>query len=570
MLVEELVRLGITRFYASPGSRSTPLVVAAASNPRAELSMHVDERGSAFMALGYARATARAAVWITTSGTALANGMPAVVEASMEAVPLLLLTADRPPELRDTDSNQTIRQDHIFGSYVRWFHDMSPPSADVDPCVHLTAIDHAVSMAHDGPVHVNCMFREPLAPDSEEFVINETAALSRWHHGAEPFTRTVRAMQESDGLVQSLEKRISQADRPLIVLGRLRGDAGAAADAAQRLCLAHNAVFYADIGSQSRLGLEHSRALPFLDGMLYGAALDEAEMEPPDLVIQFGASPVSKRLNAWVAKAPLMIVDHRPRRVDPHHRSDTRLVADADRLLVAWANRVDESRSQSEWVAAWTLLSARASAWHEAMLDSGFTEQNMVRSFMDHLDGSEALTVASSASVRYADGFSGVSTSRVPICINRGASGIDGTLATAAGFADGTRRRPYVLIGDLAFLHDLNSLGLMAERKGVVLVLNNDGGGIFSWLPIRRHEAVFEPWFGTPHGMRFAYAAAQFGLQYQQPDSMDALEKALESARTSEDGVLIEVNTDREGAWQEQRRLLQSLKSSLTDSGEST
>jgi len=165
LLVEECVRQGVTTFYAAPGSRSTPLVMAAARHPSVRLFMHVDERATAFSALGYARATGRPAAWITTSGTALANGFPAIVEASLEAVPMLLLTADRPPELRDTDANQTIRQDHLFGSHARWFLDIPTPSDDIPPGWLLSTVDEAVRRARTGPVHLNCMYRKPLVPE---------------------------------------------------------------------------------------------------------------------------------------------------------------------------------------------------------------------------------------------------------------------------------------------------------------------------------------------------------------------------------------------------------------------
>ena len=158
-MVEELVRNGVTTFYAAPGSRSTPLVMAAASHALTTVHMHFDERGTAFQTLGYGKATGHAAAWITTSGTALANGFPAAIEASMEEVPMILLTADRPPELRDTDANQTIGQQGIFGDYVEWFVDLAPPSGDIPAEYVLTTIDEAVARSRRGVVHLNCMFR---------------------------------------------------------------------------------------------------------------------------------------------------------------------------------------------------------------------------------------------------------------------------------------------------------------------------------------------------------------------------------------------------------------------------
>src|SRR5690606_37386344 len=189
LLVEELVRCGVGLFCLAPGSRSTPLVQAVAANPEARPLMHFDERGTAFAALGYARATGRPAAWVTTSGTAVANGLPAVVEASVDGVPLVLLTADRPPELRDTGANQTIPQPALFGEFVRWRFDLPAPAAEIDPAFVLTTADQAVHRAVGrprGPVHLNCMFREPLAAEAMDDV-----RLAGWRVSGEPYTRYV-------------------------------------------------------------------------------------------------------------------------------------------------------------------------------------------------------------------------------------------------------------------------------------------------------------------------------------------------------------------------------------------
>ncbi|NNE35735.1 MAG: 2-succinyl-5-enolpyruvyl-6-hydroxy-3-cyclohexene-1-carboxylic-acid synthase, partial [Rhodothermales bacterium] len=225
-MIEELVRLGVRTYFVSPGSRSSPLVVAAAEHPATRCIVHFDERGSAFAALGYGRAAGSPAAWITTSGTAVANGLPAVVEASADGVPLVLLTADRPAELRKTGANQTIDQADIFSDFVRWKFDLPASDPGVDPLAILTAVDQAVHRAKIelGPVHLNCMFREPLAPSPDDsFVLPATPLLRRWLKAAQPYTTygaVERGMAEPD--LDAIVDTLSADGDGLIVAGRLR------------------------------------------------------------------------------------------------------------------------------------------------------------------------------------------------------------------------------------------------------------------------------------------------------------------------------------------------------------
>lgn len=569
LLVEECVRQGVTVFYAAPGSRSTPLVMAVARHPKAHLFMHVDERATAFMALGYGRATDRPAAWITTSGTALAHGFPAVIEASQEAVPMLLLTADRPPELRDTDANQTIRQDHLFGAYVRWFVDIPTPSDEIKPTWLLSTIDEAIHRARSGPVHLNCMYRKPLVPEPSDTppghdVWNDSAfasddpAWQRWVHGSAPYTRMLASDSCNEAVLEELRTRLQAASRPFVVFGRLRGDVRELQAAARAFMDRYPVVGAADIGSQLRLGGVDALLLPSMDALLYGNALDGLE---PDLILQFGATPVSRRLQEWAPGAERIVIDHRPRRIDPEHRGGWRLDGDAIAVLKGMTARSDvrDSHDASPWQQAWLPVHQAVQSWLADDLGEALTEQRAAHELTLRLRATDAFVVASSNPVRHADQFAGVDGDLVPVSANRGASGIDGTLATAAGFADGSNRRPVILVGDLALQHDMTSLALCAQRKAVVVVINNDGGGIFSYLPVREHTELFETWFGTPHGQDFASAARQFSMGYHQPETLEAFRSVLDAALAGDEAIVIEVCTDRSANLMEQRRLLQAL-----------
>jgi 2-succinyl-5-enolpyruvyl-6-hydroxy-3-cyclohexene-1-carboxylate synthase len=571
LIIEECVRHGISRIYASPGSRSTALVLAASRHPQIQMEMHVDERASAFLALGYGRAAGKPALWITTSGTALANGYPAVIEASMEAVPMVLLTSDRPVELRDTDANQTIHQEALFGRYVRWFVDVPAPTQDISPTWLLATIGEAVHRAQDGPVHLNCAFRKPLHPDPAD-VPSRAASLRgdtveprflAWLSGSTPFASYSGPDGHSPDVLGQIDGRMRAASRPLIVLGRLRGNPASIREAARALADAWGAVVAADIGSQGRLGPHDDVFIPCMDAVLYGASVDHLQ---PDLILQFGASPVSRRLNEWATAAGRIVVDHRPRRIDPQSRGGWRIATDAVRMLENLAaQRTDRLQvDRNAWRASWKDVAQHVREWEAASFGRTLTEQHAARQLAQRLAPGHSLTVASSNAVRHMDSFVHATDHAVPVSCSRGASGIDGTLATACGFADGTGTRPVVLIGDLALLHDLTSLHLCAARQAIVVLLNNDGGGIFSYLPIREHPDVFEPWFGTPHGYGFEHAARQFGMQWIQPADPSAYEEALSAAFSGTQGVLIEVRSDRQANLDEQRALLGSLRERLT------
>lgn len=571
LIIEECVRHGITQLYASPGSRSTAFILAASRHPQIRMQMHVDERASAFLALGYGRATGKPALWVTTSGTALANGYPAIVEASMEAVPMLLLTSDRPVELRDTDANQTIHQENLFGRYVRWFVDVPAPTDEISPSWLLATIGDAIHRTPSGPVHVNCAFRKPLHPDpadtpsrAESLKGTDTGEprFRAWLSGSTPFASYAGSEGPSPDVLSQIDSRMRAAERPMIVLGRLRGNPDSIRSAARALAEAWGAVVAADIGSQARLGPPSDALLPCVDAMLYGAAVDHLQ---PDLILQFGASPVSRRLNEWAADAERIVVDHRPRRIDPQSRGGWRVQADAVRLLDHLAaQRSDRLHvDRAAWRSSWDAVARKVREWEAAGFGRSLTEQHAARQLVARLAPGHSLTIASSNPVRHVDSFVLASDHAVPVSCSRGASGIDGTLATACGFADGTGTRPVVLIGDLALLHDLTSLHLCAARNAIVVVLNNDGGGIFSYLPIREHQDVFEPWFGTPHGYGFEHAARQFGMRWEQPADPASFEEVLSAAFAGSAGVLIEVRTDRQGNLDEQRRLLGSLRERL-------
>lgn len=547
----------------APGSRSTPLVAAAARHPGIRIVTHVDERGAAFFCLGYARATGRPAAWLTTSGTAAANGLPAVVEASMDAVPMVLLTADRPDELRGTGANQTIVQPGLFGVYPRLAEDL-PAAGDhgAGPDLARAAAARAMGAATarpNGPVHLNIPFRKPLEPTALP-VTHQFQ--NRWENalpaaGDDPTRGSSRKGQNGSGegaphsvdpdVLSDLARALEGPQRGVVLAGRM--DTLEAA-ACSRLAETLGWPLLPDIASQLRLGTRGCRAISYAD-LLAG------HLPTPDVVLQVGRMPVSQRLTRFLAAG-------RPRvwavladgtdRIDPHGCVTHRL-SGARQACHALAGAADTGPGASfieAWEQAEAVLRARLPV---ALSASGLTEPAVAALVAEHLPRDHGLVLASSMPVRDMNSFAGSGQRPSIVAVNRGASGIDGTLSTAAGVSEGLRSPVTLVIGDLAFLHDLNGLALVRDRPVTVVLINNDGGGIFSFLPVAEHTDLFEPYFGVPHGLTFGSAAGLYGIDYHAPSTPDDFVQAYRRAVASGGPTLLEVRTNRAANRAEHARL---------------
>lgn len=559
LLVEELVRNGIDTFCIAPGSRSAPLVVAAARHRQARSIVHYDERGAAFHALGHARATGTPAAVVTTSGSALANVWPAVVEASLERVPLLVLSGDRPPELQDAGANQTMDQVRFFRGYAEWSATLPCPSASIDPSALLTTVDQAVSRCRGpsgGVVHLNCMFREPLAPTDEgEDFGPYLAPLDAWRAGERPYTRYETApSRPGRETLDRLAALAARRPRGVLVAGRLADPA--ARRAAVDLAAALGWPLLPDVTSGLRLDGRPGNSVPYHDTLL--ASETFLQQRRIEAVIHLGGRLTSRRLMDHleaVRPGDYVVVDDHPHRQDPIHRTTQRLRLPVAAFCESLRERVGEAVGQAagdpDWLAGWRQASERVGRGFAECFsqDRSLNEPKAAWLVSRRMGAGEGLFLASSMPVRDMDAF-GCPRPDEPVVVaaNRGASGVDGAIATAAGFARGLGRPTTLLVGDVAFLHDLNSLRLARDLPAplVMVLLNNDGGGIFSFLPIAGFPDVFERYFGAPHGMTFEHAAALFDMAYARPSSDDEFVAAYDEARRRPAATLIEVRTRRE------------------------
>lgn len=570
LIVAELVRNGITEFCLSPGSRSTPLAVAAAECDDIRTTVHFDERGSAFRALGVAKATGRPAVLICTSGTAVANYYPTIIEASQSATPLIILSADRPAELRECGASQTINQVAMFGDYLRWSFDLLPPDEQISPEFLLSTVDYAVHKSFNfpaGPVQLNCQFREPLAPlGAEQDYSMYTESIKDWATRTSPYTGYLNSHRTvSDLNMKPLLDAVRSSKHGVLIAGTLP----AHLDVTPIVKLAEQWRWplIADISSNARFtGCESSGVICHSD--LYLRHEQIRSETRPDVVLQFGTAAISKSVMQYAASASThyIIVADSPDRVDPLHRATLQISADSVAMarqlategevpassLLKNFNRYDEVAQQC--------LKAMSTP-----IDKEISELQVVGEIFRLSVASRGIFLATSMPIREADSVARQTNARLIVTANRGVNGIDGTIASAVGFANGLELPVTLLIGDIASLHDLNSLALLrqSDYPVIIVILNNDGGGIFSLLPVASIPQHFEKVFATPHGCDFRYAAEMFSLKYHNPASLKDFATVYRHAWKSRKPALIEVRTSRDANASQHRSLWEAVRDKI-------
>ena len=553
-LADEWARAGVTDAVIAPGSRSTPLALALARDGRLRIQVVLDERSAAFRALGLGLATGRPAVLLCTSGTAAANFLPAVVEASHARVPLLVCTADRPPELRDAGAGQTIDQAHLYGRAVRWFFDPGPPADQPGAGAQWRALaSRAVAEALGppaGPVHLNLPFREPLLPTGAPLVDAPGRA-----HG-QPWTistRGARGPRAED--VARLADLVRANPRGVVVAG---WGAAVAPAVAQRFAAAAGWPVLADPISQLRTG---PLAISAYEGLLRAPGFADAHR--PDLALRIGAPLTSKVATAWLDPSiALVLVDPDDRWLDPQHAAAERYAVDAEALLDAVTHALGNPPAAADpWLSGWLAAERSARTAIDAVLDraSGPSEALVARAVAAALPDGASLVVASSVPVRALEWCMTPRTG-LRVLANRGANGIDGFVSTVIGVAQASAPDPTVgLCGDLCFLHDGNGL-LGAAGGATFVVLDNDGGGIFSYLP-PADLPEFEQLFGTPHGLDLVEVARAHGAIAERIDDVGKLTDAL---ATPADAVrVLVVPLDRRASVARHRELWDAVARSL-------
>ena len=479
VVVRQLIEAGITDTVISPGSRNAPLslaMYAAAEKDLLKLHIRIDERSAAYFALGLAKASGRPVPIVCTSGTAVANYHPAVLEAHHSNVPLLVLTADRPANLRRTGANQTTEQARIFGNAVRYFADVS---GGVFP------LELPLDSLHRGPVHLNLQFEEPLLPDEDNAWLTEIKVAPK-----------VKPTGKSAGTLKV------NTSRGVLVIGHDRGG----------LTVAEVSKIAADL--EWPVVAEDPLSFPeaISHAALFLASPAIRKNLAPETVVIIGRTTLSRPVNALIASAKTQIViDPRMSTVDTYRVADQRFIA---------APKVQSRAADPEWHEQWRKLSLRTAKLVSEI--SNWSESALARELANQLSG--AVFIASSRPIRDLESFASSRTG-VETFANRGLAGIDGNISTALGIAT-ARQSATAIIGDLAFLHDLTGLVGNTSANLRIIAINNDGGGIFSTLP-QANVAGFETVFGTPHGLDLEKIATGLGISAKTISSIAELKSEL-------------------------------------------
>lgn len=532
-LVEELRLSGLRHACIAPGSRSAPLALAFWNDPDVNVFSHVDERSAGYFAIGLAQQSRRSVAVLTTSGTAAANLYPAVVEAREARVPLVVITADRPPELRDTGAGQTIDQLKLYGSFVRWFFELGVQQADDAGLTHFRSVaDRAYATALGppaGPVHLNVPLQEPLHPEPVTGDVTASTAQALQGGKTHPLTSvTTVAAKPSDEIVDELASVISGHSRGVIVAGRTTDTS--LSDSVSALSTATGYPILAEPISQLRCGGHDLRQVVAHYDLILRNPPEELR---PDLVIRVGDMPTSKELREWLKRElpTQMVLDpslswHEPTKVAER-------ILKLDPLAVCEALAGAVSKDKSDWIDRWIEADGVAKTATEAFfnkLGDELFEPKVHSTLAEQIPDGSTVYVASSMPVRDLEAFFPSLDRDLFFLCNRGANGIDGLVSSGLGAAAAADGRTFILSGDLSLYHDMNGL-LAAQRydlDATIIVFNNDGGGIFSFLPIAGYRDGWEELFGTPSHLDLAKVAGLYGLNFSRVESYSDLEQAVE------------------------------------------
>jgi 2-succinyl-5-enolpyruvyl-6-hydroxy-3-cyclohexene-1-carboxylate synthase len=557
-LLHELVRGGVSHMCMTPGSRSTPIALAAARHPGITLHVHVDERASAFFGLGIAVASGKPVALFCTSGTAAANHFPAVVEASMARVPIIVMTADRPPELHDVGANQTIDQQHLFGGFVKWFHDTGVPVLSPNERVRwssagIDAITHAVRLHPPGPVHLNLPFREPLLPSGASV------------DASRPESATYTNTRELPSRMPAFLREVSTGHRVAVVAGRLRVRPEGLAE----LCAERGWPLLAEplSGLRDAPGSRGFRGA-LSAGTLLAANAAFRERQHPDLVIQIGAAPTSRAIQELVRSADrLLIIDPDELVADPDRRSTLTINADPTEVVGALHSATSSlPATRPQWIDEWHDADRKVREAVDALLDSWDEpfEGRIARDVAAAIPEGGVLFAGSSMPIRDLDMFMRP-RSGLRVLANRGASGIDGLVSTTFGIAE-VSGPTHALLGDLSVIHDASGLlwGARHGKAAVLVVVDNDGGGIFSMLPqASLPKDEFELLFGTPHGLDLEAIARAAGIGVRSVDHAGVVVPAIREAETAGGVQIVRVRVDRQRAVELRAHVSQAVAAAL-------
>ncbi|WP_226670282.1 2-succinyl-5-enolpyruvyl-6-hydroxy-3-cyclohexene-1-carboxylic-acid synthase [Metabacillus litoralis] len=563
--VDELSRAGVKQIVISPGSRSTPLAMLMLEHPDLTSYINIDERSAGFFALGLAKSGKKPVALLCTSGTAAANYYPAIVEAHYSRVPLLILTADRPHELRDVGAPQAINQINMYGNYSKWFVDLSLPESNDDMLRYSRTIaGRAVGISSTNPqgvVHLNFPFREPLIPNLKLQNLWDT------HENRKNYLHTtagITSLREED--IQSIVELFESEQKGIIICGDNQKTSYTEEVLLLSKCLSYPIL--ADPLSQMRGGKHNKNGIiDSYDTLLkYPAIVDTLK---PTIVIRFGAMPVSKPLMKMLKNNPdikQIVVDSSGEYRDPTLNS-SHLISYEEELFCKELIKVLPKRNTSSYYEKWVLSQSIHDHTIEESLENitELFEGKVVQALQKALPNQCKLVVGNSMPIRDLDTFFRNTLKDIEFYCNRGANGIDGVISTALGISADQSKPTFLLIGDLSFYHDLN--GLLAAKMNklnlTIILVNNDGGGIFSFLPQSSEEKHFERLYGTPTELDYSKVVDMYGGDFKKINSWEEFQSYFEQTWSNKGLKVLEVQTNRNTRVKVHRELLDHVSQEI-------
>jgi 2-succinyl-5-enolpyruvyl-6-hydroxy-3-cyclohexene-1-carboxylate synthase len=562
--VAELSKSGVKDVVISPGSRSTPMALVMSEHPDLRIHILVDERSASFFALGIAKATNRPVALLCTSGTAAANYYPAIVEASISRVPLLVLTADRPHELRDVGAPQAIDQIHLYGKNVKWFVEMAPPEKTDDMIRYARTVCARASATASsypaGPVHLNFPFREPLIPQMDETIFELPERTGGY------VDIQTGHLSLSDDNFKKISDELSAYQNGIIICGQLDSDGFAD----EVISLAEKLKFpiIADPLSQLRSGDHDGHYI--IDA--YDAFLrneDAKEALKPDVIIRFGAMPVSKALTIFIKEnrnARQFVIDSGAGWREPSMSASDMLYCDEAVFCNKVGTLIPSASADTAYLETW--LSANEIAQEQLAAVSKIeelSEGKLFHKLMAMLPEGATLFVGNSMPIRDLDSFFLFNNKKIRVMANRGANGIDGVVSTALGAAS-VSQPCYLVLGDLTFYHDMNGLlaAKLYELNINILLINNNGGGIFSFLPQANEPKHFEKLFGTPLDIDFRHAVEMYNGKYDLIKDWNHFSQVFNENQSICGLKVMEIQTNRDVNLTEHRDLWKSVSREIT------
>lgn len=545
VIIDELVKSNVVDFYISPGMRSAPLVNSLLQLKNVNLYLGIDERAQAYRALGNSKATGRTSALICTSGTALANYLPAIIEAKKSAIPLIVLSADRPVELSATDANQTIDQTKFYSQHVMSDASLGAPTEQIDPAVIRNTINHLLFRSMyptKGPVHLNIPLREPLGME-EEYISKDYIERCQKGFNRSSHTKYHSPIQAlSSSIVSEISEIINSTKKGILVIGSLPNSISK--ESIKEFIKKLNWPMHLDISSS--LKYEYSLENNMIPTFDHPEVFDVLSKNVPETIIHLGGRTTSKNYYRFLeenTEINLVSVNWSENKEDPSQLTNIRIVSHVDQFCEQLKDVINPNAEELK--VDWTDFVMRKIKIIES---SPLCYPTISKKIVENIKDNSSLYISNSTIVRSFDNYISLKSKKnINIYTNRGVSGIEGLIASAVGSSEGSKTHTTLVIGDISFIHDLNSLQLIKESKSsvAIILINNGGGGIFSLLPIAENKELL-PFLTTPHELKFKDTASTFGINYKRVENPSEFEDAYISSEERKEKIIIEVIVDND------------------------